>query len=309
MKFFSARSLRLALLGSVSLLGATAARSQFAYGVDGLGNLFNFNLTAPSVTTTVGNLGFVPEGIDFLPGTSTLFAIDVGPSTARLYTIDPNSGAATGIGAGFATAGSIGGIAYDLGGANSFGFDFNPTTLQADGSIRIRFTANTGTNLRLHSATGGIAAVDGSLLGNIGGVAYINNASATLGGTTALYDIDYQTDSLLLQNPPNAGTLNLVGSLGVNVGSNIAFDILTLGGDASIAGDFGYFVDTTGVNAATLYSVNLGTGAATQLALMNRDFTGGFAIASAVPEPSTYGIAAAAILLAVTAFKRRSRGK
>lgn len=309
MKFFSARSLRFALLGSVSLLGATAARSQFAYGVDGLGNLFNFNLTSPAVTTTVGNLGFVPEGIDFRPGTSTLFAIDVGSSTTRLYTIDLTSGAATGIGAGFATVGSAGGINYDLSGANSFGFDFNPTTLQADGSIRIRFTANTGTNLRLHSATGGIAMVDGSLLGSIGAVAYINNASATIGGTTALYDIDYQTDSLLLQNPPNAGTLNFVGSLGVNVGSNIAFDILTLGGDASIAGDFGYLVDTTGANAATLYSVNLGTGAATQLALMNRDFTGGFAIASAVPEPSTYGIAAAAILLAVATLKRRSRGK
>lgn len=308
MKFTSIRFLRCALLGALSLLGVTAGRSQFAYGVDGLGNLFNFNLSAPAVTATVGNLGFVPEGIDFRPGTSTLFAIDVGATTSRLYTVDVLTGAATGVGAGFATAGSVGGISYDLSGANSFGFDFNPTTLQADGSIRIRLTANTGTNLRLHSATGGIAAVDGGLLGSIGAVAYINNGSATIGGTTALYDIDYQSDSLLLQNPPNAGTLNLIGSLGVNVGPNLAFDIFTLGGDASIAGDFGYFVDTTAANAATLYSVNLGTGAATQLSLMNRDFTGGFAIATAVPEPGTYGIAAA-FLLALVTLKRRSQAK
>jgi hypothetical protein len=307
MKFVSARSLRGALIATALLSAATVGRAQFAYGVDASGTLFSLDLAAPATTSTIGNLGFVPEGIDFRPGTSTLFAIDVGPSVSRLYTVDLATGAATGIGAGFATTGNVGGLDYSLAGAASFGFDFNPTTLQPDGSIRIRLTASNGTNLRLHSATGGIAAVDGGLSGTIGGVAYINTNIATIGGVTALYDIDYQSDSLFLQNPPNAGTLNLIGALNFNVGPNLGFDIFTNGGDATILGDTGYFVNTTGPGSANLYSLNLGTGAATPLAVINRDFTGGFAIAGAVPEPSTYGLGAAALLLGVVAWKRRAK--
>lgn len=308
MKIISARFLRLAFIASLSLSAATSVRSQIGYGVDSTGVLFNFNLSSPGSTTTVGNLGFVPEGIDFRTGTATLYAIDVGASVSRLYTINLNSGAATAIGAGFATTGMAGGLSYDLSTATSFGFDFNPTTLQTDGSIRIRLTANNGTNLRLHSATGGIAAVDGGLSGLIGGVGYINNASATIGGVTALYDINYQNDSLFLQSPPNAGTLNLVGSLGVNVGPNIGFDIFTTPGssDTGIGGDMGFFVDTTAAGSATLYSLDLGTGAATQLSVVGRDFTGGFAV-TAVPEPAHFGLAAAGCLVALAVYKRRKK--
>jgi hypothetical protein len=307
MKFIPARSLRTALIALAAFSATTSGHSQFAYGVDAAGTLFSLHLATPTATSTIGNLGFVPEGIDFLPGTSTLFAIDIGASVSRLYTVDLGTGAATGVGAGFATAGTVGGVSYSLLGAESFGFDFNPTTLQPDGSIRIRLTASNGTNLRLNSATGGIAAVDGGLAGTIGGVAYINTSMATIGGITALYDIDYLSDSLFLQNPPNAGTLNLVGALGFNVGRNLGFDIFTNGGDATILGDTGYFVDTTAVNSATLYALNLGTGAATPLGAINRDFTGGFAIAGAVPEPSTYGLGAAALLIGVVAWRRRAK--
>jgi hypothetical protein len=299
-------SLRLALAVTGGLLTASASHAQVAFGVDSLGNLFSLNVSAPASTTTIANLGFVPEGIDFRTGTSSLFAIDVGASTAQLYTIDVGTGAATAIGGGFATAGTVGGVSYNLAGATSFGFDFNPTTLQADGSIRIRFTANNGTNLRLHSATGGVAAVDGPLAGSVGAVAYINNVFATQGGVTGLYDIDYQSDSLLFQNPPNAGTLNLIGSLGVDVGSNLGFDILSaVGGDAGIAGDFAFLVDTLAPGSATLYSVNLGTGAAAEIGLVGRDFTGGFALASPVPEPAHFGLGAAAVLLGFAAWRRR----
>lgn len=306
MKLISSRSLSLTFAAALALGTPFTGHTQTAFGVDATGNLFNFNLSAPAATTTVGNLGFVPEGIDFLPGSSTLYAIDIGPSVARLYTVNLSSGLASGVGAGFATAGSVAGFNYDLTNGTSFGFDFNPTTLQADGSIRIRLTDNAGTNLRLNSATGGIAAVDGTITGLIGGVAYINTAAATIGGTTALYDIDYASDSLFLQNPPNNGTLVPVGSLGFNVGPNLGFDIFTNGGDGTIAGDFAYLVDTVGPNSANLYSVNLATGAATSLGPINRSLTGGFAI-TPVPEPSTYGIAAAALLLGTIAWRRRAQ--
>ncbi|MEO7415186.1 MAG: DUF4394 domain-containing protein [Opitutaceae bacterium] len=301
MKFISVRLLRLASVASLAFLAAVNGRSQTVVGVDAFGSLFSLNLSAPTAASTIGNLGFVPEGIDFRPGTSTLFAIDVGATTTRLYTVDVATGAAMGIGVGFATAGTVGALSYDLSTASSFGFDFNPTTLQADGSIRIRLTGNNGTNLRLNSDTGGIAAVDGLLTGSIGAVAYTNSAVATMGGITALFDIDYMSNSLFFQNPPNAGTLNSVGALGFDVGPNIGFDILTRGGD-----NFGYLVDTIGSNAANLYSVNLSTGAATALGTANRSFTGGFAVVP-VPEPSTYGLAAAGVLVAVTLLRRRSK--
>jgi hypothetical protein len=309
MKTFSSPPLRACALAAGFLGAAITGRSQLAYGVDSQGNLFNLNLSAPSVTTTIGNLGFVPDGIDFRSGTNTLFAIDVGPSAVQLYTIDLGNAAATAVGSGFALSGTVGGVSYDLTGATAYGFDFNPTTLQADGSIRIRFVANNGVNLRLNSSTGGLAAVDGGIAGNVGAVAYINNAQQTMGGATALYDVDYTTDSLFLQNPPNAGTLVSVGSLGVNVSQNIAFDIFTdpNSSDTGIGGDFAYLVDSNSGGAA-IYSLNLGTGAATIFGSANRDFAGGFALAgaTAVPEPAHFGLGAAAAL-GVAAMLRRRR--
>jgi hypothetical protein len=44
--------------------------------------------------------------------------------------------------------------------------------------------------------------------------------------TTTLYDISGTTDQLFTQNPPNGGTLILVGSLGVDATDVNGFDIL-----------------------------------------------------------------------------------
>ena len=40
-----------------------------------------------------------------------------------------------------------------------------------------------------------------------------------------LYGIDSQTDTLVIQNPPNNGTLVPVGALGVNTNDEVGFDI------------------------------------------------------------------------------------
>ena len=60
---------------------------------------------------------------------------------------------------------------------------------------------------------------------NVTAVAYINNFAGA--STTTLYGIDTLLDVLLIQNPPNGGVLNTVGSLGINVGSAAGFDIST----------------------------------------------------------------------------------
>ena len=108
-------------------------RSGFYFGVNSAGTLFRFNVNSPSTVTTIGAVGFVPEGIDFRPSSNTLYAIDIGPNTSQLYTININNGMPTAVGANFASSGA----GYNLTGNQTFGFDFNPTTLQGDGSMRM----------------------------------------------------------------------------------------------------------------------------------------------------------------------------
>ncbi len=300
---------RSALALAALLTAASASQAQTAYGVDATGALFSFGLSSPGTISSIGNLGFTPEAIDFRPGTSTLFAFDVSGATARLYTVNTSTAVATVIGAGFATSG-VSPAGYNFSGATSFAFDFNPVTLQADTSIRIRLVGNDGSNLRLNSATGGIAAVDTTISGVAGasltGAAYTNTDTARLNGTvqgTALYYIDSAGDALLLSSNPNGGVVGTVGAgLGSPIGVNIGFDILT-GGSTNT----GYLVDTTGANAANFYTVNLTTGAATSLGIVARDFTGGFAIdqLSAIPEPSTYAAFVGALGLGFAAYRRR----
>lgn len=293
-------------LGLAALLAiAPTVQAQTAYGVDAAGALFSFNLSNPGSVSSIGSLGITPDAIDFRPGTSTLYAIDVNSVTGagQLYTINTGTGAASAVGAGFVSAKLIG--------ASSIGFDFNPTTLQGDGSIRIRLTSDNSTNLRLHSDTGAIAATDTDLTAiGVTGSAYTNTASARLNGTvlgTTLFDINSTTNFLVTQVPPNAGQLNDVGSgLGVDVGVDIGFDIYS-GGSTNI----GYIVDTTGANTASYYSIDLTTGSATSLGVIPRGFSGGFAIdqLSAVPEPSTYAAAAGLAVLALAAHRRRRAAK
>lgn len=302
---------------AAALSVASVAQAQIAYGVNSAGTLFRFDVNTPADVTTIGPVGFVPKGIDFRPGTESLYALDVGPNTTQLYTLNINTGAATPVGAGFPSTG----VDYNLVVNQSFGFDFNPTTLQPDNSMRIRVVSTSGTNLRLNSSSGAIALVDGNLaFGNgsspfVDGAAYINN-NPTMGGTTTLYDMDARNDALLIQNPPNVGTVSEVGKFGVTIDANggIGFDIFTTPGDAdpNVGGDFAYAVFTRNdapqggpLGAYLLYNVNLATGATTNGALVGPaatpfDFVGGFAVNPVIPEP-----AAASLLLAVGLVRRR----
>ena len=90
---------------------------------------------------------------------------------------------------------------------------------------------------------------------NITAAAYTNSVAGAT--TTQLFGIDYDLDALVLQNPPNNGTLKTIGSLGVNFAPVGGFDI---------------FTDSQGNNTAyalsgsVLYKIDLSTGAATKIA-------------------------------------------
>ena len=188
-----------------------------------------------------GNL----QGIDFRPANGLLYGVT---DTNKIYTIDPNTGAAT----------FVSTLSTSFNGGVQSGVDFNPA---AD---RLRVNGSNDQNLRINVDTGAVT-VDGTLAyangdpnfgvdPNVTAAAYINSVAGAT--STALYNIDYAQDVLVLQNPPNSGTLTTVGHLGVNFASVGGFDI---------------FTDANGVNYAyalsgsTLYSIDLNTGAATKL--------------------------------------------
>jgi hypothetical protein len=195
-----------------TLAGAARADAAAAYGLSTTNQIVTFDTSAPgafgsAVTITGLQGGESPLAIDVRPATGQLYLLG---SSSRLYVLNPVTGIAVAVGPAFTPA---------LSGA-SFGFDFNPTV------DRIRVVSNTGQNLRLNPDTGAMVAVDGNLnpgTPNAVGAAYTNNVAGA--AVTTLYVIDATTDQLLIQNPPNAGTLTPVGGLGFNTSDLVGFDI------------------------------------------------------------------------------------
>ena len=126
--------------------------------------------------------------------------------------------------------------------------DFNPV---AD---RLRIMSNDGTNLRVNVDDGKVT-VDGSHKfaeadmhkgekPNIVAGAYTNSFKGAK--ETALYNIDGTIGGLIKQAPPNDGTLNGVGKLGIKV-DVVAFDIWSDGQGKNeawlMAGDWLHSVD------------------------------------------------------------------
>jgi hypothetical protein len=247
------RTLRLFALAAASALAVPGAASaaEALYGVTEDNQLVTFqsdNVTnvepAHAITGLPGGEDIV--GLDVRPLNGQLYALG---KTSRLYIINPRTGAARQVGA---TP-----LIPALAGA-SFGFDFNPTV------DRIRVTSDAEQNLRLNPDTGTVAATDTNLAyapgdpgagtnPSVAGSAYTNSfAGAT---STTLYDIDNARHALVIQNPPNDGTLTTVGALGTS-NNAVAFDI----GE----GNVGYAVLDGEQNRQSLYRIDLSNGHATQ---------------------------------------------
>jgi len=237
---------------------------------------------------SIGNLGIVPEAIDFKPGTNTLYAIDIGQTTTQLYTVNISSGLATATSANFPSVGA----GYTLTPNQRYGFDFDPSSLDGGGNFQIRLVSTNNENLRINSGNGSLTLPDTDISIQPGpnspfadASAYINNLPNQATFATTLYDMDSRNNSLYTQNG-NGGVLTLVGTFGasISVDAGIGFDIYTVPNDSdpTIAGDFGYAVLTRD-GPYNLYKVNLSTGSITEGKLAGpvgsaSDFSGGFAI-------------------------------
>lgn len=280
--------------------GLMSANAQVVYGITEDNRLIRFDASDPTAllsNTPITGLAQPSElilGIDFRPRTRELYAVG---SSNRLYKIDPMTGVARTVGSGMPFSPALNGV--------EFGFDFNPVV------DRIRLTSDTGQNLRLHPDTGMVVAVDGTLMYNAGdpnfgrqplivGSAYTNNLDGAT--STILYNIDARQDVLVIQNPPNAGGLVTVGPLGMNVGTVLGFDILTMGGmnmgyvaviDVD-RGDFRSWFGTIDLNTGMITPISPIGG----VALRVRDI-------AVVPEPAS--MAVLSIGLAGVMFARRRR--
>ncbi|SNR40068.1 DUF4394 domain-containing protein [Hymenobacter mucosus] len=276
---FRMSSLRKAALGLAALgLTVGAAQAQTVYGLSVTGtttaSLVTFNATTPGTfTATVPITGVTAGqtivGIDVRPNTGQLFALGYNPTgtQAQMYTIDRTTGVATTVG----TA-----LTLNLGtNVARIGFDFNPTV------DRIRVVSGAGTDFRLNPNNGALAATDGNLAyatgdanasqtPSVGSVAYTNSYIGSTG--TDLYDIDEANSRLVIQRPPNNGTLVTVGPLGIATDGAGQISDLDIYFNPTTSTNVAYLstATITSLTAATstLYTVNLATGATTSVGLL-----------------------------------------
>lgn len=175
------------------------------------------------------NAGEKLLGIDVRPINGQLYAISDGP---RLFTIDPNTAVATLVASLAPDPTDTTDPFSSLNGAR-FSIDFDPV---AD---RLRVVSDTEQNLRINP-TNGLVITDSPLAytvagGNpsIGGIAYSNNVAGAT--STTLFDIDDDAFQIVVQNPPDAGTLTLSAPFGVTNATHVGFDIAP-DGTAFVAG-------------------------------------------------------------------------
>ena len=215
--------------------------------------LVSFPTDSPGDATLIevtGVDGFL-LGIDTRPANGLIYSID---TSNNIYTIDPDSGEAT----------YVSTLDTPFEGGTISGFDFNPA---AD---RLRLVGDNDQDFRINVETGGVT-VDGDLAfaegdinegvnPNVTAAAYTNAFDGT--ESTQLYDIDTLLNDLVLQSPPNDGTLVTVGDLGFDIDTLGGFDIVSSpdGGNAAFA-----------VSNSTLYTIDLNSGAASSVGEIGMD--------------------------------------
>lgn len=227
-------------------------RGLIALDADNTLVLFNTEDPDNAGSVNVNGVDGTLLGIDYRPANGLLYGLS---DTNNLYTIDPVTGTAT----------FVSTLDMSFEGGSISGVDFNPV---AD---RLRITGSNDQNFRVNVDTGAVT-LDGTLTyadgdenegadPNVTASAYRNSVANAQ--ETALYDIDAELDILVLQNPPNDGTLQTIGDLRIDVDEVAGFDIFT-SSDSDRGRDRGS--DTAyAVFGSQLYEISLTRGRAKRL--------------------------------------------
>lgn len=272
-----------AAIAALTLI-AGSANAELVFGVTQDQTLISFDSASPNALNSgVGISGLMSNeqirGIDFRPADGGLYALG---SFNNLYRLNTITGGATLVGAGNFSPGLNG---------SSFGFDFNPVI------DRIRTVSDADQNLVLNPNDGSSTGVTNLFYANgdanfganpnIVGSAYTNSFFGTT--STQLYGIDAGLD-VLVRQANSAGTLETVGSLGVDVTDILGFDI---SGNSGIA--YASVQDEL-LGRSTFWQIDLDTGAATMVGeIAGGSLVSGIAV---VPAPAGAGVLALGGLLA-----------
>lgn len=280
----------------VALTIGGAAQAATLVALTTSNRLVTFDHLAPGVlfsNVAVSGLGSGESlvGIDLRPATGQVFGV----TQNSIYALNPLTGAATKIGAGFASDPLAGGFEY--------GIDFNPTV------DRIRVVNSGSGNRRLNPQTGGaVLPVDTSLTYTgtgapvrAVGAAYTNSLAGVLPGSTRQFIIDSNTDMLVETGSQvggnasfNGGVVTPIGSLGFDTGDLVGFDIFGPTGVALIS------TTPNGGATSTLRLLNLADASSLPLG----DIAGGtIRDITVIPAPGALGLAG----LALVAAARRRR--
>jgi hypothetical protein len=262
-----------AIAASLAAAPASATRSDAVDSVDNLRlsvvgltadqRLVKFRVVVPKITREIGRVvGFQGTdtalvGIDFRVQDGKLYGLG---NAGGIYTIDTYSAALS----------QVSKLTVPLNGT-SFGIDFNPA------ANALRIISDTGQNLR-HPFAGPLmfqTQTDDPLdyppatpLNTVGptapgntGTAYTNN-DLDAGTNTTMFNIDTVRNQVAVQSAPNNGSLVPTGSLTVDPGTTVGFDIYTKV-EGGVAVRNSGFAALTVSDVSGFYGVNLFTGKAT----------------------------------------------
>lgn len=266
-------SLRTALAAAAFLACATS-QAVTLIGLNSQNQISRFDTANVGAAVNIGITGLAAGdrlvGIDTRPKDGKVYGVSL---SNQLYTVDEMTGAATLVAALSAPV-----IQANLG----YGIDFNPVADFGTGAS-LRLVSSAGSNFAINAATGVVGNAANTIASGFSGVAYSNSTLKPLAApaSTALYYIDSNNDTLAMAPSAfNTPTITTVGALGVDVLKANGFEILG-NGQAYAALN----VDAGTSLATGIYSINLGTGAATLLGVYNGTLSG--LTVSAVPEPGT----------------------
>lgn len=271
------KSARIALLLAATVAIAGCQKDFTAYALTTSGSIIQFTTSKPgTVNSTVNLTGLTSTSqtvvqMSYQPSTGVLWCIT---NDGFLCTIDPVGGTVT-------IVNTTSGLPFtqQLGAGNNVVRLTNPEMSfdPVSGDVRV---ISTQYNL-LVNITSGLIDNNGSQVAydsqdvndkktpQLGGIAYTNPVVGA--GQTTLYALDVATTSLVRigdQNTSNAGSANggdlrTIGTLNSPLGTNTGFAISPDNGDA-------YAILQSG-GPATLYTVDLGTGALTNLGQVGGD--------------------------------------
>lgn len=248
------RTIRAGALSVLAVAGfvaapAAAQAAEALYGVTQDNRLVRFDSDGPGDVTEVAPIGGLAGGenvvgIDVRPATDQLYAVTSGN---RILQVNPTTAATRIFSPTPALAGTL------------FGVDFNPEAdalrivSDAEQNLRIRFSPpGQFTDAPLQYAAGDPGAGTNP---TVTASAYTNNTPDA--PDTVLFGIDVARDTLVRQEPPNAGTLTTVGGLGFDAANAVGFDVAAAGGIAYAA------IQRQGSDAVELFRIDLTNGRAT----------------------------------------------